>query len=153
MWFVANGVLDPGSFSENPDGVSTAFNLFVYAGAREAALSSENIDFIFFHGATDAPGVDAIARNVATVVDDASYTDFQGYVSVPAGKYLADVTRKTIMKRSLLLPGHGCPVYAGGASVVIFASGFLSPEDEADNARGFKLMYALPDGTVKRFLL
>ncbi|HPR30089.1 MAG TPA: DUF4397 domain-containing protein, partial [Chitinophagales bacterium] len=52
---VANGVLDPGSFSENPDGVSTAFNLFVYAGAREAALSSENIDFIFFHGATDAP--------------------------------------------------------------------------------------------------
>ena len=43
-----HGVLDPGSFSENPDGVSTAFNLFVYAGAREAALSSENIDFIFF---------------------------------------------------------------------------------------------------------
>ena len=145
---VANGVLDPGSFSENPDGVSTAFNLFVYAGAREAALSSENIDFIFFHGATDAPGVDAIARNVATVVDDASYTDFQGYVSVPAGKYLIDVTpeddNETIVTTARAwLPG------AGGASVVIFASGFLSPEDEADNARGFKLMYALPDGTVK----
>ena len=61
---------------------------------------------------------------------------------VPAGKYLIDVTpeddNETIVTTARAwLPG------AGGASVVIFASGFLSPEDEADNARGFKLMYAL----------
>jgi hypothetical protein len=145
---VANGVLDPGAFGANPDGTSTAFNLFVYAGAREAATSSTNVDFIFFHGATDAPTVDALARNVATVVDNASYTDFQGYVSVPAGKYLIDVTPGDdnsiiVATARAFLQG------AGGASAVIFASGFLSTDDEPTGARSFKVMVALPDGTVK----
>lgn len=147
---VANGVLDPDAFGTNPDGTSTAFNLFVYAGARESALSSDNVDFIFFHGATDAPTVDALARNVATVVDNASYTDFTGYVSVPADKYLLDVTPGDdnsiiVATARAFLPN------AGGAAAVVFASGFLSTDDEPAGAKSFGLYYALPDGTVKQF--
>ena len=89
---IANGVLNPADFAVNPDSISTGFNLFVNAGMRESSLDPNNLDFVFFHGASDAPNVDAIARDVATVVDNASYTDFTGYVSVPADKYFIDVT-------------------------------------------------------------
>ena len=145
---VASGVLNPASFGANPDAVSTAFDLSVFAGAREAATSSENIDFIFFHGSTDAPTVDAIARNVATVVDDATFGDFQGYVSVPAGKYLIDVTPGAD-ESTIVTTARAYLQGAGGASAVIFASGFLSTDDEPAGARSFKIFAALPDGTVR----
>ncbi len=144
---IANGVLNPADFAANPDGISTGFNLFVNAGMRESSLDPNNLDFVFFHGASDAPNVDAIARDVATVVDNASYTDFTGYVSVPADKYFIDVTPgadpATIVTSSRAFLSN-----AGGAAAVIFASGFLDPAAN-NNGKSFKLFYVLPDGTVK----
>jgi len=145
---VANGVLDPGAFAVNPDGVSTAFNLFVRNEMRESALDPNNIDFVFFHGATDAPTVDAIARDVATVVDNASYTAFTDYVSVPAAKYYIDVTPGDLPSL-IVASARAFLDGAAGGSAVIFASGFF---DVATNPGGkaFKLFYALPDGTVQQ---
>lgn len=145
---VANGVLDPGAFAVNPDGASTAFNLFVKSGTREAGLDPNNLDFIFFHGATDAPTVDAIAREVATVVDNASYSMFTDYVSVPADKYFIDVTPGDLPS-TIVATSRAYLDGAGGAAAVIFASGFF---DVALNPGGkaLKLYYALPDGTVKQ---
>ena len=144
---IANGVLNPVDFAANPDGVATGFNLYVNAGMRESGLDPNNLDFVFFHGASDAPNVDAIARDVATVVDNASYTNFTGYVSVPADKYYIDVTPgadpSTIVTSSRAFLSN-----AGGAAAVIFASGFLDPAANNDG-KSFKLFYALPDGTVK----
>lgn len=145
---VANGVLDPSSFGENPDGESTAFNLFVYAGAREAAEVDGNVDLLFFHGATDAPTVDGIARDVATIIDDATYGNFQGYVSVGAGKYLIDVTPGDD-ESTIVTTARAYLQGAGGAAGVVFASGFLSTDDEVEGSKSFKLMVALPDGTVR----
>ncbi len=71
----ANGVLDPSSYAANPDGVSTAFELLVKPMAREMAMS-DNVEFFVLHGATDAPTVDVIARDVATLVDNAAYTAY-----------------------------------------------------------------------------
>lgn len=144
---VANGVLDPGAFAANPDAVSTAFNLFVKSGTREAALDPANLDFIFFHGATDAPTVDAIARDVATVVDNAQYTQFTDYVSVAPDKYFIDVTPGD-MPSTIVATGRAFLDNAGGAAAVIFASGFLDVEANP-GGKAFKLFYALPDGTVK----
>ncbi len=145
---IANGVLDPGAFAANPDGVSTGFNLFVKAGTREAALDPNNLDFVFFHGSTDAPTVDAIARDVATVVDNAAYTDFTEYVSVPADKYFIDVTPGDLPS-TIVATSRAFLSNAGGAAAVIFASGFF---DAAANPGGkaLKLFYALPDGTVQQ---
>lgn len=145
---VANGVLDPGAFAVNPDGASTAFNLFVKSGTREAGLDPNNLDFIFFHGATDAPTVDAIAREVATVVDNASYSMFTDYVSVPADKYFLDVTPGDLPS-TIVATSRAYLDGAGGAAAVIFASGFF---DVGANPGGkaLKLYYALPDGTVKQ---
>ena len=40
--------------------------------------NSDNVEFFVFHGATDAPAVDVIARDVATLVDNAAYTEMTG---------------------------------------------------------------------------
>ena len=44
-------------------------------------MYSSKVDFVVLHGSTDAPTVDVIARNVATLVDNAAYGDFTDYIS------------------------------------------------------------------------
>lgn len=142
---IANGVLDPMNFSMNPDGRSTGFTLFIRDNVQNAANSSSDVDFIAVHGASDAPTVDIIARNVATLVDDASYSDITNYITVPASNYILDVT-----------PAAGSPIVAsfaadlsslGGGSAIIFASGFLNPLAN-QNGASFGLYAALANGTV-----
>ncbi len=144
---VANGVLDPDQFSTNPDGRSIAFDIYTRDSMRESGMESDQVDFVVFHGATDAPAVDVIARDVAKLVDDAAYSDFTDYISVPANTYLLDVTpggdNKTIVGTfEADLSG------LGGGAAVVFASGFLSP---AEGQAAFGLFAALPDGNVVAF--
>ncbi|MEO6902831.1 MAG: DUF4397 domain-containing protein [Bacteroidia bacterium] len=145
---VANGVLDPSKFAVNPDGKSTAFTLLLKDQMREAAVKPSDVDFLAVHGASDAPTVDVIARTVATLVNDAAYSNITGYVSVPAAKYVLDVT-----------PAAGTPIVASfegdlstlsGGSAVVFASGFLNPATN-QNGPAFGLFAALPNGTVVAF--
>ncbi|MCG3154855.1 MAG: hypothetical protein DKINENOH_01451 [bacterium] len=146
---IANGVLNPGQFSPNPDSLSIGFTLFTKAEAREQATASGNVDFFAVHGATDAPTVDVIARGVATLVDDAKYGDLTGYLSVPPGKYTLDVTpgfdnSNVVASFSADLSG-----LAGGSAVVL-ASGFLNPAVN-QNGKAFTLIAALANGTVVEF--
>ena len=146
---VANGVLTPASFAVNPDGVSTAFTLFISDDIRESANNVAEVEFIAVHGATDAPTVDVIARNVATLVDDASYSDITGYVNVPPASYILDVTpgnNNSIIVASYIADLSGL---AGGTAVV-FASGFLDPASN-QSGEAFGLFAALSDGTVVPF--
>jgi hypothetical protein len=71
----------------NPEGRSTAFTLFIKDMARESAAGND-VDFFVLHGATDAPRVDVIARNVATLVNDAAYGDITGYISTTGRVYI-----------------------------------------------------------------
>ena len=80
---VANGLVTPGDYAANPDGIATGFELLVKDMARESAAAG-GVDFFALHGATDAPTVDVIARGVATLVDNAAYRDMTGYITVPA---------------------------------------------------------------------
>lgn len=144
---VANGVLDPSSFAANPDDKSTAFNLFVLPSGRTAALSSSEVTFRVFHGATDAPGVDVrLTNGGAVLVDNAQYGDVSGYIDVPQALYTVDVT----------LPGDPSAVVAtydidvnglGGGAAFIAASGFLAPATN-QNGPAFELLVVLPDGTA-----
>ncbi len=144
---VANGVLNPANFAANPDGAATAFTLFLQDQMREAATATD-VDFRVVHGASDAPTVDVIARNVATLVNDASYSNITPYISVPPASYTLDVT-----------PAAGSPIVAtftadlstlGGGSAVVFASGFLNPASN-QNGAAFGLFAALANGTVVAF--
>jgi hypothetical protein len=144
---VANGVLDPANFASNPNSTSTGFTLFIQDNIQNAGTSS-GVDFIGVHGSSDAPTVDIIARNVATLINDASYSDITGYITVSPASYLLDVT-----------PAAGSPIVAtftadlsslGGGSAVVFASGFLNPSTN-QNGPAFGLFAAMANGTVVAF--
>ncbi len=145
---IANGVLDPNSYAVNPDGRSTGFTLFINAMARESGTNSD-VDFFVLHGATDAPTVDVIARNVATLVDDAAYGDITPYITVPAAEYTLDLTLAdgTSLVQSYIANLSGL----GGGSAAVFASGFLTPGNN-QNGEAFGLFFALADGTVGQFM-
>ncbi|MBK7570314.1 MAG: DUF4397 domain-containing protein [Bacteroidetes bacterium] len=115
---------------------------------QEQAVNPTNVDFRAVHGSSDAPTVDVIARNVATLIDNVTYGGISNYLSVPPASYILDVT-----------PGAGTPIVASfeadlsglaGGSAVVFASGFLNP---ASNQNGpvFGLYAALANGTVVAF--
>jgi hypothetical protein len=145
---IANGVLDPNSFASNPDGRSTAFTLFIKDMARESGTSSD-VDFFALHGSTDAPTVDIIARNVATLVDDAAYGDITGYITVPPASYILDVTPGN--NNSTIVASFQADLSGlGGGAAVVFASGFLDPSQN-QNGPAFGIFAALPNGTVVEF--
>lgn len=142
---VANGVLNPASFSANPEGINTAFQLLLFSGMQETGLNGTNVDLAVLHGATDAPAVDVFARNVAQLIDSITYTELNGYITVPAADYMLDIT-----------PSGGSPILASylaplsglsGGAAVVFASGFLNPSLN-QNGEAFGLFAALADGTV-----
>jgi hypothetical protein len=144
----ANGVLDPTQFAANPEARSTGFELLVKDMAQEES-TSDNVEFFVLHGATDAPAVDVIARDVATLVDNAAYTDMTGYIPVPAASYILDVTpaedNETIVA-SFTADLSGL----GGGSAAVFASGFLTPSANQDG-EAFGIFAALANGTVVEF--
>ena len=121
----------------------TPFDLLVVEGARETA-TSDDVDFIINHGSTDAPAVDVIARDVATLASNAAYGDITGYITVPPAPYIIDITPAG-MNDQIVASFNGDLSSLGGGSAVIFASGFLTPGDE-DPA--FGLWVALADGTT-----
>jgi hypothetical protein len=145
---IANGVLDPNSYAANPDGRSTAFMLFIKSMAREVGTGS-GVDFFALHGATDAPSVDIIARNVATLVDNAAYGDITDYITVPAADYILDVTPAN--DNNTIVASFNADLSGlGGGSAVVFASGFLDPSVN-QNGEPFGIFAALSDGTVVNF--
>jgi len=142
---IANGVLNPMNFASNPDGRATALNLVVRNNIQNVGSSSSVVNIIAYHGASDAPTVDVIARGVGTLFNDLSYGDFSSYDTVSNANYILDVA-----------VAAGSPVVAsfqadltslGGSSAVIFASGFLNPSTN-QNGSAFGLFAALANGTV-----
>lgn len=144
----ANGVLDPAQFAENPEGADISFQLFPRANIRSGGWGWL-VKLIAFHGATDAPTVDILARGTKRsfrLIDNLSYGEYSQYRYLLPRKYMLAVT-----------PGgdNGTVVATfeadlrglRGASAVAFASGFLSPAGN-QNGLGFGLFVALPDGTV-----
>ncbi|MEJ2637439.1 MAG: DUF4397 domain-containing protein [Calditrichia bacterium] len=146
---MANGVLNPADFALNPEARSIGFTLFARDGVREAGMNASDVDFIVFHGATDAPAVDVLARGVAALVDDAAYGDFTSYISVPAGAYTLDITPAS--DNSTIVASFNADLSGlGGGAAVVFASGFLTPSSN-QGGPAFGLFAALPDGQVAEF--
>ena len=110
--------------------------------------TSSDVDFFVLHGATDAPTVDVIARGVATLVNDAAYSDITNYITVPAAAYTLDLT---LADGNTLVQSYVADLSGlGGGSAVVFASGFLTPSAN-QNGEAFGLYFALADGTVGQF--
>jgi hypothetical protein len=148
-YVVANGVLNPGSFASNPDAALTAFNLFAYEGAQLNSTSSNQFQVQFFNGATDAPTVDVVARNLGNIVaiDNSSYGNYNNsYLGLPEQNLILDVTPGND-NSNILLTYQVNTTGLGGLSGLVFASGFLNPAAN-QNGEAFGVFVALANGTV-----
>ena len=88
-----------------------------------------------------------IARDVATLVNDAPYGATTDYIAVPPASYLLDVTPGSDNNTIVGTFEADLSGLAGGAAAV-FASGFLAP---AEGQAAFGIYAALPDGQVVAF--
>ena len=89
---VADGIVSPTGYNPAPP-----LSLQVYPMAREMAMDPTQVDVLVHHGSTDAPTVDVVETGVGagTVVDNISYTEFQGYLELPTADYILDITDET----------------------------------------------------------
>ncbi|MDR6302053.1 DUF4397 domain-containing protein [Mesonia maritima] len=139
---VADGIVSPTGYNPAP-----AFGLEVYSGARETAMTSGNVDVLVHHGSTDAPTVDVVETGIGagTLVDDISYTDFQGYLELGVEDYTIDIRdeNNTTTVASYLAPLSTLNLQDQALTVV--ASGFLDPSVNSDG-EGFGLWVATANG-------
>ncbi len=138
---IASGIVSTTGYSP-----AEPFSLELFTGARETANETDEVDVLVFHGVTDAPSVNVGARYVATIVTDAEYTDFAGYISVPASYYTLDIAANAAPDDIIVSFGADLRALEGGAATVL-ASGFLNPANNSNGA-GFALIAVLADGTV-----
>ncbi|MGF1581442.1 MAG: DUF4397 domain-containing protein [Gemmataceae bacterium] len=145
--YVAIAIGDPAS--DGSEGSNPTFTVELSGVGQTEAEDGDKVDFYVFHGSPDAPPVDVVARDVAILVDDIAYTEFDpnGYLSVDPGTFTLDVTLAEDNDAVAATFEADLSGLAGGAAVIV-ASGFLSPEPGEDN---FGLLAVLPTGTA--FLL
>jgi len=115
---IANGIV----------GGNPGFNLELFDMGLET-VDDDNVGILFFHGSPDAPTVDVLTGG-NILIDDASYTDFAGYLEVPAGSYDLAITPGN--DNSTIVAEYEANLgFLKGKTAVIFASGFLSGADPA----------------------
>ena len=139
---VANGIVSGSGYSP-----ATPFDIYARPDAREAAVTAGNTDILVFHGSTDAPIVDVAETAVlggATIVDNAAYGEFAGYLEGPTDDYVLQVQDE---KGNPLL-SYVAPLQTRGlvdAAITVLASGFLDPGVNSSGAN-FGLFVALAGG-------
>jgi hypothetical protein len=80
-----------------------------------------------------------------TLVDNISYTEFQGYLELPTADYIIDVTDET---GSVTVASFQAPLASlelDGVALVAVATGFLDPSQNSDGP-AFGIGVALPTG-------
>jgi Domain of unknown function (DUF4397)/Secretion system C-terminal sorting domain len=122
-------------------GGTPGFDIRVFDQGRERSANPNNVDLLFFHGSTDAPTVDVINAG-SPVINDVSYGQFQGYLSLPANPtYRLGVTPGND-NRTIVASYDANLSFWRGRSAVIVASGFLT----GNRQPGFVPFVALSNG-------
>jgi hypothetical protein len=101
---------------------------------RETSATSGKTDVLVFHGSTDAPTVDVAEVKVpaGTIVDDISYGEFQGYLSLDPAVYSLQIQSAD---GATPVAQFGADLSAlGDAAITVVASGFLDPAKNSDGA-------------------
>ncbi|MDZ7775063.1 MAG: DUF4397 domain-containing protein [Bacteroidales bacterium] len=123
------------------------FNIYVYDMAREMATDAENTDALVFHGSTDAPTVDVVEVGVGagTIVNNAAYGDFAGYLELPTADYSLQVRDESGTSTVAQFAAPLSTLGLDGQALAIMASGFLNPDNNS-GGEAFSLYVALPSG-------
>jgi hypothetical protein len=142
-------VVADGNISSTGYTLPNSFGYEVYEMGREVATSSTNTDVLVHHGATDAPAVDVVENGVnnpgVLLVNDLSYSEFQGYLELPTDDYILQVRDETGTVGVAAFEAPLSTLALDGAAIVVVASGFLDPSQNS-NGEAFGLFVALPSG-------
>lgn len=136
---VANGIVSPTGY--NP---AKPFGLSIYPTAREEAANNTVTDVLVVHGSTDAPTVD-VRSGSNVLVNNISYNEFAGYLSLPVMDYIVKVTDTD---GTPTVAAYSAPLQTlnlGGAAITVVASGFLNQAANS-NGPGFGLWVAPATG-------
>ena len=140
---VANGIVSASGYTP-----AQPFQLSVFSGARENALTTTNTDVLVNHGSTDAPTVDVVETSVpaGTIVNNISYPSFSsGYLDLPTANYALNVTDAS---GTTVVASYQAPLQTlglQGQALTVLASGFLDPSQNS-NGPAFGLWAALSSG-------
>lgn len=140
---VADGIVSSTGYSP-----AVPFTLEVYPMGREAAVGgAATTDVLVHHGSTDAPTVDIYESAVVntTIVEDAPYGAFAGYLELPTTDFTLQVRDQF---NSTIVAAYSAPLGTlnlGGAALVAIASGFLDPSMNS-NGPAFGIWVVLPSG-------
>lgn len=143
---LTHGVLNANGFAANPGGAAITLDLHMVNGVRDRATQAGNVDFLLFHGVTDAPDIDIVVRDGQTLASGLGYGDATDYVSLAASSYTIDVTPAgdgmTILRS--FTPDL---TLLNGNAVTILATGFLDPAQNK-NGQAFGLYAVMTTGTI-----
>lgn len=143
---LAHGVISATGFASNPDGTPITLNIHTISGVRSRATQAGNVDFMLFHGVTDAPAIDIVVHEGQALASDLGYGEATNYVSLAASSYTIDITpagNNAVVLKSFT---PDLTLLAGNA-VTLFASGFLDPAQNK-NGEAFGLYAVMTTGTV-----
>ena len=135
---VANGIVSGSGYSP-----ATPFDIDVFAMGQESSSNPSAVDFLVYHGSTDAPPVDLveIKAGAGLLVNNISYSEFRGYVSAVSPTYTLQVRDSS---NSVVVAEFGVPVgsvFNPNDAAVVLASGFLNPSNNS-NGPAFGLFVA-----------
>jgi hypothetical protein len=129
---VAQGIESTTGYA--PGASTVPFRLSVYDQGREISrASADTTDILVVHGCTDAPAVDVRAGS-AVLVNDITFGNFAGYLSLPTSNYTLDITdapgTTTVARYSAPLS----TLALDGDAITVLASGFLDPSDNSSGS-------------------
>jgi DNA-binding beta-propeller fold protein YncE len=135
---------------DNPFSRDISMQLFVLGDARETANDPTKVEFVGFHGSTDAPALDLVNQATGSpIVDNIDYGQFTNYIALDPAVYTLDVTPGD--DNSTVIASFEADLSGlAGATAVVFTSGFLVPENN-ESASKIGLFAALANGDVVTF--
>jgi hypothetical protein len=145
---IANGVMDPGNFAPNPNGLDIGFTFLLKPDARETGTGT-GVDFFGVHGLTDAPAIDIRVQGGSTLFDNLLYGSITDYQTLAPFNYtlqILDSAQSTVIYTISNVDLSGL----SGQSAVLLGSGFIDPAAN-QNGASIVLMAALADGKVRVF--
>ena len=139
---IAEGIVSPSGYSP-----ATPFDIAVYGMGREMAMTAGNTDVLVHHGATDAPAVDVVEVGVGagTIVSNAAYGDFAGYLGLATADYRLEIRATGATTAVATYDAPLATLNLQDSAITVIASGFLDPTQNSNGA-AFGLYVALPEG-------
>jgi hypothetical protein len=129
----------------------TEFTVALFEDTNGANLDHDETRVRAIHASPDAPEVDVTVNDgAATLFDGVLFGESSGYTVVPAGTYDVEVRGDTADEDGPVVFEAEDVTLEGRSTYTVFALGYLTPDDEGDDAPAFFLLPTLDAGAPPR---